>query len=75
MMIINIFKSNRVRYRMEMGQEVQNPGLNPGITNKGMLNKSTTTVSVETWRNTKIPRIHHTNVTFAFMHSGTIGSE
>lgn len=35
MMVINIFKSNHVSSRMEMGQEFWNPGLNPGITNKG----------------------------------------
>lgn len=28
-------KSNHVCFRMEMGQRVENPGLNPGITNKG----------------------------------------
>lgn len=35
-MIINIFKSNHVCFRMEMGQGVENPGLNPGITNKAL---------------------------------------
>lgn len=34
-MVINIFKSNHVSYRIEIGQEFWNPGLNPRITNKG----------------------------------------
>ena len=35
-MVINIFKSNHVPERMEIGQEFLNPRLNPGITNDGM---------------------------------------
>lgn len=35
-MVINIFKSNHVSYRTEIGHEFLNPGLNPGITNEGM---------------------------------------
>lgn len=34
--VFNIFKSNHVSYRIEIGQEFLNPGLNPGITDEGM---------------------------------------
>ena len=43
-MVINIFKSNHVIYRMEMGQEFLNPGLNPGIKDEGNVHKLTSTL-------------------------------
>lgn len=46
-MIINIFKSNHVSSRMEIGQSLW---LNPGIINKGDDHKVMPCVPVEFWK-------------------------